>query len=203
METNIGVTFMRHGRSGADDEGVHEGRYDSPLTDTGRTQAEKRGKELLARGIHYQIIITSPLQRAQETARILAKFLDVPVEINDDWIEMNNGSLAGLAIEEAEKRYPKPVFRSPYDKIAGDGESEWELYSRAARVVDRLVQRGPGEYMVVTHGRILNAALRAITGVVPWGNDYCINFRFGDLGMMRLMYLPRRHRWLMEEFQRL
>ena len=41
-EEIIGLTLIRHGRSRADDEGVHEGRYDSPLTDTGRAQAEKR-----------------------------------------------------------------------------------------------------------------------------------------------------------------
>jgi 2,3-bisphosphoglycerate-dependent phosphoglycerate mutase len=203
MENIIGITFIRHGKSRADDEGVHEGRYDSPLTDIGRTQAEKRGKELLARGIHYQLIITSPLKRAQETTDILARLLEVPVEINEDWIEMNNGPLAGLTIDEAEKLYPRPVFRSPYEKMAGRGESEWELYSRAAGAVERVVQRGSGEYIVVAHGRILNAALRTIVGVVPWGNEQGISFNFGDLGMMRLIYLPDQHRWIMEEFQRL
>lgn len=37
MSNEIHLTLLRHGRSRADDEEVHEGRYDSPLTEAGRT----------------------------------------------------------------------------------------------------------------------------------------------------------------------
>jgi 2,3-bisphosphoglycerate-dependent phosphoglycerate mutase len=47
MEKEIHITFMRHGRSRAEDEEVHEGRYDSPLTDIGRAQAQIRAQEFL------------------------------------------------------------------------------------------------------------------------------------------------------------
>lgn len=36
----MNLTLLRHGRSRADDEDVHEGRYNSPLTDVGRAQAQ-------------------------------------------------------------------------------------------------------------------------------------------------------------------
>ncbi len=62
MEEIIGLTLIRHGRSRADDEGVHEGRYDSPLTDTGRAQAEKRGQYLLAQGTKYQLDHCQPVE---------------------------------------------------------------------------------------------------------------------------------------------
>jgi len=42
MDPKIFITFMRHGRSRADDENVHEGRYDSPLTEIGRAQIRQR-----------------------------------------------------------------------------------------------------------------------------------------------------------------
>jgi len=201
MESEIGVTFLRHGRSRADDEGVHEGRYDSPLTEVGRAQAERRGQELLAQGLGYRLIIASPLQRAQETAQIVARYLSITVETDTDWAEMDNGPLAGLPLNEAATRYPRSIFRNPYEPIAGKGESEWGLYNRAGRAVEKVVQRGAGQYLVVAHGGILNAALRTIFGVVPWGNDQGIVFRFGDLGYVRLTYAPGQHRWIVEEFR--
>jgi 2,3-bisphosphoglycerate-dependent phosphoglycerate mutase len=196
----ISITLVRHGRSQADDESVHEGRYDSPLTETGRTQAEKRARDLLNQGYSYQLIIASPLRRAQETARILSAIVKVPVETDQDWIEMDNGPLAGLPFDTAATLYPRPVFRNPYERLAGSGESEWSLYIRAGRVVEKLVQRGEGHYLVVAHGGILNAALRTILGVVPWGNEQGISFTFGDLGYARLAYTPGQHHWVLQEF---
>lgn len=201
MGNEIEVMFLRHGRSRADDEGVHEGRYDSPLTEVGRGQAERRGQDLLARGFGYRLIITSPLQRAQETALILAKHLSVPVEIDMDWVEGDNGLLAGLPFNEAAIRFPRPTFRNPYEPLGETGESEWGLFGRAGRAVEKIVQRGPGQYLVVAHGGILHAALRAIFGVAPSGNNLGILFRFRDLGYMRLTYAPKEHRWILEEFQ--
>jgi 2,3-bisphosphoglycerate-dependent phosphoglycerate mutase len=201
MGDSIDVTLVRHGRSRADDEGVHEGRYDSPLTDVGRAEAEKAGKDLAARGFDCSVIIASPLQRAQSTAKILSKCLEAPLEIDGDWIEKDNGPLAGLPFDEAASRYPQPAFRNPYDRLAGSGESAWGLYARAARAMEKLVQRGPGHYVVVAHGGILNAALRTVLGVVPTGNNQGVDFRFGDLGYVSLSYLPGEHRWLIIEFQ--
>ena len=201
MTDEIEVMFLRHGRSRADDEGVHEGRYDSPLTEVGRSQAEKRGQDFLARGFGYRLIIASPLQRAQETAQIIAKYLNATVETDPDWAEMNNGLLAGLSFKEAATRFPRPVFRNPYEPFGETGESEWDLFERAARAVRKIVNRGPGQYLVVSHGRILTTALRTIFGIVPMGNDLGVAFRFGDLGYIRLTYAPKEHWWILEEFQ--
>ncbi len=67
--------------------------------------------------------------------------------------------------------------------------------------MERLIQRGPGGYMVVAHGAILNAAMRTVLGVVPTGNNQGVDFRFGDLGFVSLTYFPEEHRWLIREFE--
>ncbi len=200
MGDGIDLTLVRHGRSRADDEGVHEGRYDSPLTDMGCTEAEKTGNDLLARGLGCTVIIASPLQRAQSTARILSKCLGATLETDSDWIEMDNGPLAGLTLDEAASRYPQPAFRNPYERLAGSGESGWALYARAARAMEKLIQRGSGHYIVVAHGGILNAALRTVLGSVPSANNQGADFRFGDLGYVRLTYMPGENRWVIREF---
>ena len=104
---------MRHGRSRADDEEFVEGRYDSPLTEVGRSQAKRRAEELRSKGIEFDVIIASSLVRASETAEIVGGILEVKVEIDEDWMEIDNGPVAGLPREEAFEKYPLPIFRIP------------------------------------------------------------------------------------------
>ena len=197
----IEVVFMRHGRSRADDERVHEGRYDSPLTAVGEAQAQARAQAWLDQGVRFDTIIASPLLRAGRTAEIVGRLLKVPVEADPEWMEMDNGPLAGLPFEVAEHRYPTPAFHNPYQPLAGSGESDWELYCRAARAVERVIRRGPGRYLVVAHGGILNAAFRTIAGTPPLINRHGIWFALGDNGYARFHYDPARHTWVMLEFQ--
>ncbi|MDO9084679.1 MAG: histidine phosphatase family protein [Anaerolineaceae bacterium] len=200
MENKITVTLLRHGRSRADDEGVHEGRYDSPLTEVGRAQVHSRAQDFLQRGFQFDLIIASTLLRANETARIIATELGVTVENDPDWMEWDNGPLAGLPFDVAEQRYPKPVFRNPYTPMAGSGESEWDAYCRAGRAVQKVVQRGPGSYLVVAHGGILNTALKTMMGSQPAVNHQGFAISFGDTGYARLVYYPDEHRWVLLEF---
>lgn len=202
MTNEIYLTFLRHGRSRADDEEVYEGRYDSPLTDAGRSQAEARAQEFLSHNFQFDRIIASTLQRAHETAQIIGKLIGVPVETDPDWMEMNNGPLAGLSFQEAEERYPRPAFRNPYEPLGGTGESDWELYCRGAKAVEKIIRRGAGHYLVVAHGGILNSAMRAIVGAQPMINRQGVVFGFGDTGYARWIYHPSQHLWLLLEFKR-
>jgi 2,3-bisphosphoglycerate-dependent phosphoglycerate mutase len=195
VEKDIFITFMRHGRSRADDEQVLEGRYDSPLTEVGREQVTRRARQWLETGVRYDRIVTSTLARARESAEIVGRVLQVPVDLDPDWMEMDNGPLAGLSYEEAQERYPRPAFRNPYEGLAGSGESEWDLHSRAARAVQRLIRRGSGRYLVVAHGGILNAALRHVVGAPVPLNGQGIWFGFDDAGFYETVYTPTRHIW--------
>ncbi|PKO03254.1 MAG: histidine phosphatase family protein [Chloroflexi bacterium HGW-Chloroflexi-5] len=200
MKEEIHITFLRHGRSRADDEEVHEGRYDSPLTDIGRSQVQARAQDFLSRNLQFDKIITSPLQRAYETAKIIGQWLNVSIEEDSDWMEMDNGPLAGLPREIAEKKYPRPSFRNPYEPFCGTGESDWDIYCRGAKAVEKIIRRGIGNYLVVAHGGILNAAMRTIVGAQPHINQQGIFFKFDDTGFARMVYRPSEHLWRLLEF---
>lgn len=195
------LIFLRHGRSRADDEGVHEGRYDSPLTAAGRAQVAARAAAWQAQGLRPDLIIASPLQRARATAELLAAALAAPLVTDPDWMEFDNGPLAGLPYAEAAARFPEPDFRGPYEPFWGGGESDWAFAGRAARAVEAVIQRGPGLYLVVAHGGILNAALRHIVGAPPALAYGGLWFSFGDTGYARLVYRPARHQWRLAELQ--
>jgi len=198
---SISITLLRHGRSRADDEGVYEGRYDSPLTEHGRLQVRLRCNGWRSDGIHFNRIVASPLLRARETAEIIAFGLgcDAP-ELDPDWMEVDTGPLAGLSFAEGSRLYPRPAFRNPYEQIAGSGESEWELYTRAARALERVVRRGEERVLVVAHAGILNAAMRGVVGAVPGGSGQGFHCAFLDTGYAQLAYLPAKHVWELLEF---
>jgi len=204
MENTIDITLMRHGRSQADDEQVHEGRYDSPLTETGRQQALRRARELQKSGIKYDCIISSSLSRAQETASIISDILHSPIEIDADWMEVDNGPLAGLPFDEASAKYPTPNFTNPYQPYVssvGEGESEWDLQCRAVKALAKVIQRGSGSYLIVAHGGILNATLRSIFNASPPINKHGVYFRFGDTGYIDTSYFPGSHKWIINQFK--
>ena len=195
------IVFMRHGRSRADDENVHEGRYDSPLTHIGEAQARARAARWVTAGVRFDMIISSPLLRARRTAEIMAEALGVRVEVDPDWMEFDNRPLAGLAFAVADRDYPAPTFRNPYEPFFGVGESDWEIYCRAARAVEHVVRRGLDRTLVIAHGIILNTAFRTIVGVQPRMNRQGIWFGLGDNGYAHFVYEPGRHEWVLLEFQ--
>lgn len=194
------IWLLRHGRSRADDEEKLEGRYDSPLTEVGRQQAGVLAARWLAQGLTFDAIICSTLKRARETAEIIGAELRVEIEPDPDWMERDSGPLAGLSYEEASARYPMPSFVNPYAKMAGEGESPWDVHCRAVRALQRVVRRKSGQFLVVAHGGILNAAARAIVGAPPPVNNSGVYFAFGDNGFLHAAYDLSTHRWTIRAF---
>ncbi|MEP7327884.1 MAG: histidine phosphatase family protein [Betaproteobacteria bacterium] len=200
MANRITLYFMRHGWSEADDENVHGGRYDDALTAKGRAQVLARAQDFAARNIKFDSIVASTLRRAHQSALIVAQTLGGTVDTDPDWMEFDNGALAGLSFDEAAKRYPVPAFRNPYESFHGTGESDVDIQMRATRALQNVVRRGPGCHLVVAHGGILNAVMRVIVGAPPVLNGkHGIAFWFRDATYARVHYYPADHYWALAE----
>jgi len=198
MPPKIQITLMRHGRSRADDEMVHEGRYDSPLTDVGREQVKSRAQGWMDASITFDTIVASTLIRASESAHIVAEILDVPVEHDPDWMERDNGQLAGRPIGTKEGNlYPIKTVEpfQPYDIVSRKGESAWDLMGRSARALQGVVRRGEGSFLVVAHGGVLNAAMSCIFGTLSSPGVNGVHFRFADAGFVKVLYEPEKQLW--------
>ena len=71
----------------------------------------------------FDLIISSTLARARETAEIIATALKVPLEFNELWLERDIGEMEGVTPTEVQQR-PRAAFVTPYESIGGAGEGE-------------------------------------------------------------------------------
>ncbi|HEX8990646.1 MAG TPA: histidine phosphatase family protein [Anaerolineales bacterium] len=189
--------FLRHGESVGNAEERFQGQADYPLTEAGRRQADALAQRWAGERMHFDAVITSPLTRARETANVIARALNVPVEVDPIWMERNAGEIAGLTREETLRKYPNADLRTPYDAFGDSGEGDWELFLRAGTAVHQLLKRPPGRYLIVTHGGLLNKIMYALLGIPVQSHFAGPSFRFGNTGFAMFKYLPVRHQWRM------
>lgn len=91
--------FTRHGESQANVDQVFAGWMDSPLTEKGKLEALEEARRLAAEGLRFDLIISSPLSRAYDTAKIIAESLGHPAKsivIVDELKERNMGAYEGV-----------------------------------------------------------------------------------------------------------
>lgn len=88
--------FLRHGESLGNAQSRWQGQSDYPLTDKGRAQARALAERWKAENAQFDLILSSPLGRAKETAEIIASSLNVCVELDPIWLERAIGEMEGL-----------------------------------------------------------------------------------------------------------
>ena len=88
------IYIIRHGQTEKNRANVLQGRSDIPLNDSGRQQAEKVKDQFIKAGIHFDLVYTSPLIRAVQTAAIIAE--GIPQLKDDRLIEMDYGPYEGM-----------------------------------------------------------------------------------------------------------
>lgn len=186
--------FLRHGESVGNAEARWQGQSDYMLTEKGRAQARLLADRWKSEHVKFDLIVTSPLVRAKETAEIIASALNANMELDPVLMERNIGEMEGLTMEEVRK-IPQPPYITPYDPIGGEGEGDWALFLRAGQALHDLLRRPPGSYLIVSHGGILNQLLNAIIGIAPHVDPSGVRFRFENTAFARVIYFPHKHRW--------
>jgi probable phosphoglycerate mutase len=150
--------LARHGETEWSSLGRHTGRTDIPLTDMGRAQAIRLGDQL--RGRTFALVLTSPLQRAAETAR-LAGFGDAVAE--PDLLEWDYGDFEGRTTREIRETDPEwTIWRGPWP----GAETLDEVAERADRVIAR-VRAVDGDVLAFAHGHLLRVLAARWLGLAP------------------------------------
>ena len=189
------ITLLRHGESKGNAEGYHQGQSEFPLTEKGRSQARSLADYWQKKRVQFSQIISSPQMRARETAEIIAKRLCCEIKFESIWMERDNGLYAGMKHEEAMIRYPHPEYIPIYERIGRTGESQWELYLRGGKAIQQILYKPIGNYLVVSHGGILNMTLKAILGIMPEANFQGPHFRFRNTAFASLVYKAYPQTW--------
>jgi probable phosphoglycerate mutase len=158
--------LVRHGQTDANVDGRWQGRGPGVLTEHGRAQAAG----LAATAPGFGSLYSSPLDRARDTARVLAERRGIAVQSVDGLVEMDFGAWESLTAEEAEDEDPVT-----YARIYGDGEdlprgrtgeSFTGAAERMAATVSRLVAaNGDGTVAMVVHGGATRAYIARILGL--------------------------------------
>ncbi|WP_102144649.1 bifunctional RNase H/acid phosphatase [Mycobacterium hubeiense] len=154
--------LLRHGQTELSTQRRYSGRGNPALTDIGRRQADAAAQYLAQRG-GISAVITSPLQRAYDTAMTAAKALRLDVSVNDDLIETDFGAWEGLTFGEAAQRDPDLHRRWLRDTSVTPpgGESFDEVHHRVRRARDRIIaEHGGTTVLVVSHVTPIKTLLR-------------------------------------------
>lgn len=161
--------LLRHGQTELSVERRYSGRGNPALTDLGRRQAEAAARFLAEKG-NIAAVITSPLQRAYDTAEAAAKALGLDVNVDADLIETDFGGWEGLTFGEAADRDPGLHRRWLRDTSVAppDGESFDAAAERVGRARARIISEHPGEtVLVVSHVTPIKTLLRIALDAGP------------------------------------
>lgn len=168
MTTNGGlsITLVRHGESTWNELGLIQGHDNTAqLTIRGREQARWAGESL--RGLGFQALVASDLDRARETAEIIGSVLGLDATTDPLLRERGFGSLEGHPLSELTPSITgieQRVMINP-DASAPDGETFRDVVARAQLFVKRLLDERPQQrVLVVSHGGTIRALRASVTG---------------------------------------
>ena len=141
------LVLIRHAQTEWSLNGRHTGRTDIPLTDAGRERAA--GLPARLAGWHFDLVLTSPLQRARETAQLSG--LGEQAQDREQLLEWDYGDYEGLTSPEIYRR--RPGWSLWRDGCPG-GEDAAEVGARADAVIAEVLA-ADGTVAVFSHGHML------------------------------------------------
>ncbi|MBL3686054.1 histidine phosphatase family protein [Leucobacter zeae] len=149
------IAVVRHGETDWNLARRIQGRTEVPLNSTGREQAAATAALLAemagATGAHWRRVVSSPLGRAIETARIIADGLGASgPHVDPELWERDFGQAEGLLVDDVHERWPGL-------DIPG-AETIEAMTARTSAAFARILDTAPGT-IVVAHGAMIRAGL--------------------------------------------
>ena len=168
---------VRHGETEYNAQGRYAGSTDVPLNDTGIRQAVQLSQQLA--GIPFDVIVSSPLWRARQTADIISASRNIRVLIMDGLAERNMGVYEGLTRAEAAERYPALWHRlrtRNLDDAPTGGEAMRQVDTRVSAALQKIKDAyGDKCVLIVCHGFVSRVI-----------NRYCKDLTFDEMDVFML-----------------
>ncbi|MGO8722297.1 MAG: histidine phosphatase family protein [Acidimicrobiales bacterium] len=151
--SSTSVYLARPGRTALNVRGALRGHLDPRLDEVGRFEAKALARALVAFGPN--LIVSSPLQRALETARCIANECGLGVEVDEALIDRDYGRWAGRALEEVQNEW------GSVEKAPGV-EPRDEVQARACEAIESIAGRVENSSAVVVAHEAINRLLLAL-----------------------------------------
>lgn len=147
------IYLIRHGQTDWNIDGRYQGQADPPLNKKGLEQAEQLVDNL--KNEDLELVYTSPLLRAKQTAEILTDHLMIPLKEDPRLMEIHQGEWQTKLRAEIQASYPD-VFKAwetnPWEVTPPGGENLFQVQERVNSVVDDITKLHPAHKVgVVTH----------------------------------------------------
>ena len=200
------LILLRHGQSQWNLENRFTGWKDVPLTTQGINEAIAAGTIIKRNNIRIDLIFSSVLQRANETARLTVIEINQPhlwnkkneliVTKNQSLNERDYGDLVGLNKKETANKYGKNQvheWRRSYNVSPPGGESLKDVVLRVQPYFDKIIEpeiKSKKNILIVAHGNSLRATMIRIglyqpeeisTIEIPTGSPFVINYESGKI----------------------
>jgi len=167
------LCLVRHGQTDWNLEGRYHGQSDVPLNENGRAQARTLAQQL--QGSSFVAIYTSDLQRARETAEIIAAAIHLPVTLEPRLREINQGEWEGQLVDVIKSRYAELWQQRTLDPTSvrsPGGETVGEVAKRVYTALNDIARlHSPGLVLIATHGLALATVICKVRGI-PLGQAY-------------------------------
>ena len=149
MVSHSELWLVRHAETEWSRDRKHTGRTDIPLTEAGRSRARELEGRLA--GCVFDLVLSSPLQRARETASLAG--LGERIELRDGLLEWDYGDYEGVRTSEI--REERPDWYLWTDGCPG-GESPSDVATRVDAVIAEVLEV-EGSAVCFAHGHVLRA----------------------------------------------
>jgi probable phosphoglycerate mutase len=163
------LLVVRHGQTDFNAQQRYQGAIDIALNATGIHQAEALARRLRAEAI--DAIVSSPLERALQTARIIAQAVPCDVQVMEHFRERGIGVYEGLTLEEVKARYSDlwgQRLTRQMNQAPPGGETILEVGARVLEGLGQLKQRHANEtVLLVAHAFVA----RVIYGIISRVSD--------------------------------
>lgn len=144
------ICLIRHGETDWNAKDKIQGTTDIPLNDNGLRQARECSDHLKADD--WDVIITSPLIRAKQTAKIINQKLQLPLYEMEEFQERHFGDAEGLSIEDRKAIFP--------DKNYPNQEQLEPFINRIMKGLKKVNKNYPySRVLLVAHGAVINSII--------------------------------------------
>lgn len=191
------IVLIRHGQTQWNWEGRIQGHLDSPLTETGLSQAKSLAKRMKSE--KFAAIYSSDLGRARQTASCIAEKKGQPVLIDPRLRERHLGIFQGHLKKELKIKFPDEFehYHTHHANYAiPEGESPKQFSDRCIECFEQLAEKYPGEQiLIVAHGGVLNNLLKYTLGIPIEAPRHFLSI---NTAINIFSYQADHHTWMLE-----